>query len=492
MVAETEDLAVRARGQAGGAVQKGGESKQDSSEKAVNFSDLIRQLLGGGGEALRLASTGALIDISPSKAPEHKEAKEKKQVKEKHEAKHEKKEESAPESEVAAPEKQRYETDVATEEAYEPEQAVQPQEKEKVEEKVSCEKVADTATPVQKPVEAAETEQQTAQVIQAAQTQVVEQAGETSNEEGEKPTDQARAKVNLVGQQATVAQQAVTEEASAAVTNSADAAKNAQHTRARVGNSELTAQVLTAPSTPEATASNSAAEVQDQVSQQTAGDTEDTLTAQALRLLHSQGASVPLGALNSSVGGRINLTPLDSASKAIAALTAVADFGSDRATEAKTANISKLTQANQAKVIERIQKIAEEISHNKVTNSVVVRLDPPELGELTVKITKRSDHLFARISAESPDVEAALKARIQDVSQALTNAGFRVEQVHVSVGQEQPDAQYTPFEGFLGQRNYSGEKRANESKDGGSVGGPASNEAAQKGSEQDVQAGWVA
>lgn len=124
--------------------------------------------------------------------------------------------------------------------------------------------------------------------------------------------------------------------------------------------------------------------------------------------------------------------------------------------------VAKLSPSLQAKIIERVQKVLESLSSNRIQQTVVFRLDPQDLGEMTVKLTQRADQMFARITPDSPEVEQVLKDRLPEVQQALVNAGFRSENVHVTFGKEAAETDSSAFSQLFqrqadrgGDENYS-------------------------------------
>lgn len=98
--------------------------------------------------------------------------------------------------------------------------------------------------------------------------------------------------------------------------------------------------------------------------------------------------------------------------------------------------MTELVRANQEKIIARIQDAFDNMVKGRFGNQMVVRLDPPSLGKVTVKITQRADQLFARVSPESPEVEAVLRNKVSELSSVLAQSGIKVENIHVSVGEE--------------------------------------------------------
>jgi flagellar hook-length control protein FliK len=151
------------------------------------------------------------------------------------------------------------------------------------------------------------------------------------------------------------------------------------------------------------------------------------------------------------------------------------DSSTERTGEQRTNGAQRIPPSQQTKIIDRIQQIAQDLVVQKTPTSMIVRLDPPELGELTVKISQRADQLFARVSAESPEVEKFLNTRVHEITNARASAGIKTDNIHVVIGKERPEAQYLPFgEGFLSghKGQNSGDNLPRESNNQGSAQAP--------------------
>ena len=131
----------------------------------------------------------------------------------------------------------------------------------------------------------------------------------------------------------------------------------------------------------------------------------------------------------------------------------------------QAAGAKKLSESVQAKIVARIQAALDDAAKNRDSNTMVVRLDPPELGAMTVKVSYRSDQLFARIIPESQDVEAVIRSRVSELSQILANSGLKVENVHISIGQERSESETFKFSESFNRsdnRGLGGEAGAND------------------------------
>jgi len=137
-------------------------------------------------------------------------------------------------------------------------------------------------------------------------------------------------------------------------------------------------------------------------------------------------------------------------------------FGNQNAAIDKAAAGKGKTQGTQLlakdvqKVVDQVKELLQKAIQNRDGNTISVRLNPPELGQMTVKVTQRDSQVYARIIPESPEVEAALRTRAAEVTQVLVAAGLKADQVLVSIGRERTDGETLQFQQFMGQSN-SGE-----------------------------------
>ncbi len=131
---------------------------------------------------------------------------------------------------------------------------------------------------------------------------------------------------------------------------------------------------------------------------------------------------------------------------------------------AKSKAASGLPAKDQAKVVEQVKELLQKAIQNRDSNTITVRVNPPELGMMTVKVTQRESQLYARIIPESQEVEQVLRNKVAEVTNVLSAAGLKPDQVHVSIGRERTDAEAFQFQQFMsrsdsGQRQESGERQ---------------------------------
>jgi flagellar hook-length control protein FliK len=66
-------------------------------------------------------------------------------------------------------------------------------------------------------------------------------------------------------------------------------------------------------------------------------------------------------------------------------------------------------------------------------SEVTVRLDPPELGEVTVRLTSEDRVLSGQILVENRHVHELVQARLAELRESLVAQGVQVDHIQVSV-----------------------------------------------------------
>ena len=126
----------------------------------------------------------------------------------------------------------------------------------------------------------------------------------------------------------------------------------------------------------------------------------------------------------------------------------------------KVKSSTPMRYTTQQQIIEKISKILKSSSQSSISSTVVVRLDPPKFGAVTVRLQQRSDQLFARLMPEKPEVESLLRERVQELVHVLSSAGFKTDNITVSIGKEVVDTEFFGFENaFLEQQAGEGENK---------------------------------
>lgn len=102
------------------------------------------------------------------------------------------------------------------------------------------------------------------------------------------------------------------------------------------------------------------------------------------------------------------------------------------------------------KTLEKVKELLQKATQNRDgNNSLTLKLDPQELGQITVKVTQRDNNVYARIIPESPEVESMLRQKSAELTQVLNQAGIKTEQIHISFGQERSEADTYRFNDFM-------------------------------------------
>lgn len=184
--------------------------------------------------------------------------------------------------------------------------------------------------------------------------------------------------------------------------------------------------------------------------------------AQLLSAHQLQGAGLMQTFSEKAAGQNLNDRGFRLPTQALAGLDSLV-----KTSETKSQNpVNRLAPSAQSNIIQRIQQVAEAISTNRDTTSVVVKLDPQELGEITIRVTQRADQIFAKISPESRDVEQFLRANVKELGTALSGIGLKGENIHVSVGQEVSEGALFGFSESLMDRGATGDRQNENSADG--------------------------
>ncbi len=80
---------------------------------------------------------------------------------------------------------------------------------------------------------------------------------------------------------------------------------------------------------------------------------------------------------------------------------------------------------------------------------MLLKLKPNSLGDLKLKISIQRDVVVAEFNVESQVVKEALESNLEDLRNALSDKGFNVHELNVSVNQDQKDQSQQQF----GQRH---------------------------------------
>jgi len=152
--------------------------------------------------------------------------------------------------------------------------------------------------------------------------------------------------------------------------------------------------------------------------------------------------------------------------------------------------------AKQEKIIYQIQKLLDRAAQSRDGTSITVKIEPDELGQVTVRVTQRGDQLFARVIPENKEVEQTVRSGLNELVAQLVSSGLKVENIHVSIGAETSETavfkgNQEPLFSESNGKEGSGRHASRKTTQGGSLDAPVRGDSAgvQK---QVVESGWVA
>ena len=118
--------------------------------------------------------------------------------------------------------------------------------------------------------------------------------------------------------------------------------------------------------------------------------------------------------------------------------------------------LQSMSSEQQEQLVQKIKDILDGLSQNRNGKSLTVRLDPPGIGGMLMKVAHKGGQVFARLIPDSPEVETLLRGRVSDLVHALQTAGLSPSNVHISVGAERSAGELFNVAGFLADANRDG------------------------------------
>lgn len=122
-----------------------------------------------------------------------------------------------------------------------------------------------------------------------------------------------------------------------------------------------------------------------------------------------------------------------------------------------------LTPEDRVKMLQEMKEMLKKAALSRDGNTISVRVEPQELGKMSVRIQHRDGEIHARIIPESAEVEQLLRDNAQEMTQALASAGVRADQVQLSIGRERIHS-----ESFRFAQNQGGLENQRSNEQGGS------------------------
>ncbi|MBN2897921.1 MAG: flagellar hook-length control protein FliK [Clostridia bacterium] len=104
----------------------------------------------------------------------------------------------------------------------------------------------------------------------------------------------------------------------------------------------------------------------------------------------------------------------------------------------------------------------------KDVSEIMIKLNPKELGNVSLKMSLENDQLVAKFSVENQTVKEVLESRLEDLRTALADKGFTIQGLDVSVNQD-TEEQFKTYEEFIKQQK--GKRRLDEESEDAAIEG---------------------
>ena len=146
--------------------------------------------------------------------------------------------------------------------------------------------------------------------------------------------------------------------------------------------------------------------------------------------------------------------------------------------------------------VDKVKEVLQNAAVNKTNDTISVKVDPPHLGEIQVRIKHKNGELFAKLTPENKEVEQVLKTKVSELSQVIQAIGFHSKDIHIQIGND-TSVEYS----FQGNVSYDFNENSNlnewvNKNDSQSYTGMFHSDSGLNGSEtrKDIvqDAGWVA
>jgi flagellar hook-length control protein FliK len=106
------------------------------------------------------------------------------------------------------------------------------------------------------------------------------------------------------------------------------------------------------------------------------------------------------------------------------------------------------------------RQVADSISSaaNSGTKQITIRLNPPELGRVVIKISQQTSHIDAVLEASRPETKDQLQQAFSQVSKNLAESGISLRQFEVRYAEQSRGGFESAFSQFNQPQNGSGEQ----------------------------------
>ncbi len=135
----------------------------------------------------------------------------------------------------------------------------------------------------------------------------------------------------------------------------------------------------------------------------------------------------------------------------------------DKGHTGKITNESFSARTAQAQVmIDKVKAVLEQATVNKANDTITVKVEPANLGELTVKVSEKNGQIYAKITPQSREVEDILRSQSRELSLVIQALGYQKEDVQISIGEASPDFHSAFYNGNDSQGESSGSNKGSQ------------------------------
>ncbi|GAA4424770.1 flagellar hook-length control protein FliK [Bremerella cremea] len=167
-----------------------------------------------------------------------------------------------------------------------------------------------------------------------------------------------------------------------------------------------------------------------------AAETTSTVTAS------SEASEAVAAAAAASAAAGTTTTPGGSTSNTTSSvnnITSLLQRGMQRGTLQKTTEGKPLTQLDSRQQIRLINRVARAVESTPPGQSIKIRLNPSELGQLKVEIKVEDGNMIAKIEAENASTRQVLLDNLPQLRERLAESNINVQQFEVELmGQQTP------------------------------------------------------
>ncbi len=122
-------------------------------------------------------------------------------------------------------------------------------------------------------------------------------------------------------------------------------------------------------------------------------------------------------------------------------------------------NKAQMDKPFENKIFQQVLKGANmSLNVGKNGSEMMIKLNPKELGNVSLKIILENEQLVAKFNVENQTVKAIVESRLEDLKTALSDKGFNIESLDVSVNKDSDKA----FEEFKRFSRKRWNKKSNE------------------------------